>query len=171
MLKLVAGFFMALVLAGPALAQTAPSADYARREALARQVVSMIDPGEAMEAVLLTLPEVIANESADMSAPERAVFKSVMMTSVREALPAYMGAVIDAMVPLYAESFTVAELEAMLEFYGTPEGASILKKSVTLGVDAQRLSMDLLPGFMEDMAVSVCRQLDCDPAEFLAGVR
>ena len=99
------------------------------------------------------------------------MFKSVMMTSIREALPAYMGNVIDAMVPLYAENFTVGELEAMLDFYGTPEGASVLKKSVTLGIDAQRISMDLLPGFMEDVAVSVCRQMDCDPAEFLAGVR
>jgi hypothetical protein len=43
-----------------------------------------------------------------------------------------------------------------------------MKKSVALGVDAQRISMELLPGFMEDMAVSVCHQLDCDPAEFLA---
>ena len=63
MLRIVAGFFMALVLAGPALAQ---DADYARREALARQVVDLIDPGEALEAVLMTLPDVIAAESTDM---------------------------------------------------------------------------------------------------------
>lgn len=168
MLRIVAGFFMALVLAGPALAQ---DADYARREALARQVVDLIDPGEALEAVLMTLPDVIAAESTDMSPDERALFKSVMMTSFREAMPPFMDRIFEAMVPLYADTFTVAELEAMLVFYATPEGRSIMKKSLALGAEAQQLSMALLPGFMEDMAVSVCRQLDCDPAEFLADMQ
>lgn len=167
MIRYLAGLVMALVLAGPAFAQSAPADDYAQREVLARQVVELIDPGEAIEAVLMAMPEVIAAESRGMSASERAMFKSVMMTSFNEAMPAFMNRVLEAMVPLYAETFTLAELEAMLVFYDTPEGRSIMKKSVVLGVDAQRISMELLPGFMEDMAVSVCRQLDCDPAEFL----
>ena len=168
MLRIVAGFFMALVLAGPAFAQ---DADYARREALARQVVELVDPGEAVEAVLMALPELIAEQSADLSPAERAEFKAVMTTTFDEIMPGLMDQILEAMVPLYAETFTVAELEAMLVFYATPEGRSIMKKSVTLGADAQRITRDLLPGFLEDMAVSVCRQMGCDPAEFLANVR
>ena len=72
MIRYLAGLVMALVLAGPAFAQSAPADDYAQRELLARQVVELIDPGEAIEAVLMAMPEVIAAESEGMSAPERA---------------------------------------------------------------------------------------------------
>ncbi|MDP3399927.1 MAG: hypothetical protein Q8R97_02270, partial [Brevundimonas sp.] len=102
MIRYLAGLVMALVLAGPAFAQGAPADDYAQREVLARQVVELIDPGEAIEAVLMSMPEVIAAESRGMSASERAMFKSVMMTSFNEAMPAFMGRVLEAMVPLYA---------------------------------------------------------------------
>jgi len=169
MIRYLAGLLMALVLAGPAWAQEAD--DAATREALARQVVYLIDPGEALEVVLMSLPDMIVAESRDMPPAERAEFKAVMMTSFREAMPGFMTALMESLVPLYAETFTVAELEAMLVFYSTPEGQSVVKKSMALGVEVQQLSIALLPDFLEDMAVSVCDQLDCDPAELLAAVQ
>ncbi len=44
-------------------------------------------------------------------------------------------------VPVYTEKYTEEELDAMIKFYSTPEGQSIVKKSLTVVRELRKASM------------------------------
>ena len=75
---------------------------------------------------------------------------------------------LDAMVPVYARTFTEAELEAMIAFYDSEMGQSIIEKTMTVMPEANAAAMTVMPQLMEKMAARMCQHYGCDAAELQA---
>src|SRR5690606_31403811 len=61
-----------------------------------------------------------------------------------------------------ADLFTVAELEAMIAFNRTPEGASVARKSVRLGVDLQTAMMPHMMTAVTSLLEKYCVRFECE---------
>lgn len=72
---------------------------------------------------------------------------------------------LEAMVPIYARTFTEAELEAMIAFYDSEMGKSIIEKTMTVMPEANAAAMTVMPQLMEKMAARMCEHYGCDAAE------
>ena len=72
---------------------------------------------------------------------------------------------LDAMVPVYARTFTEAELEALIAFYETEMGRTILEKTMVAMPEATRASLSVMPQLMEKMAARNCQHYGCEPGE------
>lgn len=75
---------------------------------------------------------------------------------------------LDAMTPVYARTFTEAELEAMIAFYDTPLGKSIIEKTMIAMPEANAAAMSVMPQLMDKMAARMCQYYGCDAAELQA---
>lgn len=73
--------------------------------------------------------------------------------------PALMDALIDEMVPLYANNYTVAEIKELAAFYQSPVGRKMMTLSPKLATEgmaiAQRVMMPRVGKLMQDMAQDV----------------
>lgn len=72
---------------------------------------------------------------------------------------------LDELAPVYARTFTEAELQALIDFYGSEQGRTILTKTYAAGADAQEAMMAVLPPIMEKMGARICEHYGCDAAE------
>ncbi len=72
---------------------------------------------------------------------------------------------IDAMIPVYARAFTETELEALIEFYDTELGRTILEKTMVAMPEANRAAMTVLPQMMDKMAARICQHYGCEANE------
>jgi hypothetical protein len=111
-------FVVALVLAlgGAAHAQTS-STDPAIEKKI-REVLVLTGSADMASAVMSQM--LPAMKEMAPGVPE-SVWKDLEKEMDAEEL-------VQLIVPIYAAQFTEAELDAMIAFYGTPEGKSIIKK-------------------------------------------
>lgn len=72
---------------------------------------------------------------------------------------------IKAMIPVYARTFTEAELEAMLAFYDTEFGRLVLEKTMLAMPEANRAAMTVVPRMLDKMAARICQHYGCEPGE------
>ncbi len=76
--------------------------------------------------------------------------------------PALMDALIDEMVPLYANNYTVAEIKELSAFYLSPVGRKMMRLTPKLATEgmaiAQRVMMPRVGKLMQDMAQEVQKQ-------------
>jgi hypothetical protein len=73
--------------------------------------------------------------------------------------PALIDAMIDEMVPLYANNYTVAEIKQLTAFYQSPVGRKMMTLTPKLATEgmaaAQRVMMPRVAKLMQDMAQDV----------------
>jgi hypothetical protein len=74
-------------------------------------------------------------------------------------------AMLDELAPVYARTFTEAELQALIDFYGGEQGRSILTKTYAAGAEAQTAIMAVLPPILEKMGARICEHYGCDAEE------
>ncbi len=67
----------------------------------------------------------------------------------------------DAMIPVYAETFTTDELTQLDAFYESPVGQSILSKTPTAMQKMMPAMMQLMPDLQADMMTRMCAKIDC----------
>jgi hypothetical protein len=72
---------------------------------------------------------------------------------------------LDELAPLYARTFTEAELRALIDFYGSEQGRAILTKTYAAGAEAQTAMMSVLPPILEKMGARICERYGCDAEE------
>lgn len=131
MLKsMTAALCLAAAAASPALAQ-----DEAEREAVALELVQITQVAEIshqmLEALEPTLGPSLQRNYPD--ADEAQIEEGIQI--FREEMTEALSGITDFAVKLYAERFTLAELQAARDFYETPEGARMI---------------ELLPGIMQE---------------------
>ncbi|WP_409020413.1 DUF2059 domain-containing protein [Brevundimonas vesicularis] len=67
----------------------------------------------------------------------------------------------EALEALFAEQFTLEELQALVALYEGPQGRSIARKEFAMGNDMVQIIARFQTGFLTDLLSSYCGQFDC----------
>jgi hypothetical protein len=166
-----------LLLAAPAAAlsqpaaaaHTAPSAN-PEAEALVRRYLAAVHTErniDTLEAAMLpVMVEQFGREHPNVSAEQRQMIVEVVRKVMREKGTPKL---IEAMIPIYASTFTIEELRALVEFYESPVGRSVTDKMPTLAPKAAEATRAILPevvraGVLEALA-RLCPGGRCEAAK------
>ena len=146
---------LGLFTAAPSMAQ---ENDAARRLQLAEQYVELSLGDNVAKMVGQVIEEELA-ASPDMSDRERAWMRANMPPMILEAIDRMAS----DMAPVYAETFTLEELEALVAFYSTPLGQSVAVKEFELGTRIDELLGGAMIQFFETFQAKYCAEFDCEP--------
>lgn len=162
MYRLFAVVFAACaLLAAPALAQSQPSA---RQLELTRQYVQLAQGDQIETALRQMLATDPSNDLGDLPAEDR----DFLLDLTSEILADLMPKMMEAMVPAYAAIFTEQELEALIAFYDTEMGRSIINKTFQVMPEINTAVASIIPEMFQKMASRMCARYGCDPREALA---
>lgn len=165
----LAGLF--LTAASPSFAQTKETArspqagaPSARQLALSRRYVELIQ-GEALEDMIREMITASARNDATMrgaSEEDRQFLIDLATEVTTDVMPQMM----DQLVPIYARTFSEEELEALVAFYDSEIGRSIILKTMTSMPEANEAMMSVLPGMLDKMVNRMCARYGCDPDDY-----
>jgi len=148
--------------ATPVLAQAAappPAADatLAERQALVRRFFVVIQFDKMMNVMMESM---IGSTTLDQRIPveKREVVREVTL----EAFAAVMPQMMEANVELYADAFTLDELQQLVAFYESPVGRSMMSKTVMLSRQAGEMVERFQPIMEREMMTRLCARIDCD---------
>lgn len=154
-------FAACAMLALPALAQSQPSE---RQIELSRRYIQLAQ-GEQMEDALRQMMATDpTTDLSDLPAEDR----DFVLNMTAEILADLMPKMMEAMVPAYADAFTEQELEALISFYDTEMGRSIIEKTFQIMPEINTAVAAIIPELFQKMASRMCARYDCDPREILA---
>lgn len=97
----------------------------------------------------------------DMSDADRRFLTELASELVTDMMPQML----DEMAPVYARTFSEAELEALIAFYDTEMGRAIIDKTYASMPEATAAAMTVMPQMMEKMASRVCQHYGCTAQE------
>jgi len=147
-----------IVVATPSLV-AAQDVSRQDRLALAERAITAMQ-GEQMAAMVNEMNQAFPPRGVDdMTGEVRIAYDEVMAevsANVMQRLLAGMG-------ELYADLFTVEELTAMVEFYESQIGQSILTKSYAATPQIIEMVQALLPDMVRDVINGMCDRLECTP--------
>ncbi|WP_339915708.1 DUF2059 domain-containing protein [uncultured Brevundimonas sp.] len=147
-------------------AQAGETTVTARQLALSRRYIDLIQ-GEQLRTAIQAMVEVqVQTEGRNLPDEDRRFLTGLTGELVGDLVPAMM----DQMVPVYANGFSESELEALLAFYDTPEGRTIIAKTFELLPVATAAVMSVMPRMFDKMAVRMCEHYGCDPVEVRAAM-
>ena len=155
MLRLITGLCAALALLG------APLAAQARDEAterldLAHRFVALMQAEDMGEALGQSLGGLFPSIEDLPPAEARAVEETMS-----EMMQDYMPALFKAMAPVYADIFTLEELRALVAFYESDVGRSMVRKSYEAMPRITAVSQDVLPAVLSRAMDRLCDRLEC----------
>lgn len=162
----------ALALASGAMAQAKvtpqPGVDQpsARQMHLSRRYVELTQ-SDQMEEAIRTMIVGQANDDPSMReipAEDRAF----MVDLATELTVDLMPQMLDRLVPVYARTFSEAELTALVTFFDSDMGRSIAQKNIESMPEANAAMMSVMPQLYEKMATRVCARFGCDAEEMQA---
>lgn len=146
-----------LVLAGatPALAEPSPRAlDLARR--YARAINFEAQMAAIMDNMVPAMVEQKLREKGETLPTEmKAAIGKVGASTAREISPRML----DAMIPVIAEVFTEAEMQAAIEYYESPLGRSLLAKTPTFTARLAPTLTALTPEIEKAFETNFCREI------------
>lgn len=145
---------MAAPLSASARDQASERLDLAYRFVALMQVEDM---AKAMEASFVDLFP--ATTGMDPEEP-RAV-----QDTMSEMMQEYMPALFKAMAPVYAEIFTLEELRALVAFYESDVGRSMVRKSYEAAPRVAVVAQTVLPPILERAMNRLCDRLECSAEE------
>ena len=151
------GLMLALTLfcAPAALAETRD--DGAARLALANKFVSLMQ-GEELGAALGQMTSMMMPaELEGMSEDEAAKFRAVMGEVTARMMPRMF----EAMAPIYADIFTLEELQALVDFYQSDVGRSMVTKSYQAAPRLAEAVQAIMPEIMAEMGNVLCDEFEC----------
>lgn len=143
--------------AGSARAQ---DEDLERRTALARDLIAVSTGPNLTKVIELHVAAEIEKVSAGEDGEEVAWVRAHMPAMVVRMTTRLMA----DLAPVYADTFTVEELEAQLTFYRTPMGRQIAAKSVELGIAQQGVTQDAMMAFLTEFLTKYCAEFECGAA-------
>ncbi|WP_332659987.1 DUF2059 domain-containing protein [Brevundimonas sp.] len=164
--------FSALALASGAMAQAKaapqPGADQpsARQMHLSRRYIELTQSDQMEEAIRSMI---VGQANDDPSMREiPAEDRAFMVDLATELTVDLMPDMLDRLVPVYARTFSEAELTALVTFFDSELGRSIAEKSISSAPEANAAMMSVMPQLFEKMATRICARFGCDPAEMRA---
>lgn len=163
MMKLLRGLLLALtIMAAPAVAnaqtagQPASQTEAAERLVLANKFLALMQ-GDQMAASMRQMMSMMTPANSNVPADERAMINEVTGEMVEIMLPRLF----EAMAPVYADIFTLEELRALVAFYESDLGRSMVRKSFEASPRIAEAAMAVMPGVMSEMSDRLCDRLEC----------
>ncbi|WP_298163336.1 DUF2059 domain-containing protein [Brevundimonas sp.] len=140
-------------LAPGALAQ---DADIEVRAALAERLID----ATARDGLDKMMDEVVARQLEAMPnlTEEQRAWNVANVPTIMER---HITVMIDDMERQYAETFTTAELRALVEFYETPEGRVIAAKQTDVGARQGEGLIAFMQAYVADYLAKYCAAFDC----------
>jgi uncharacterized protein len=102
----------------------------------------------AMAQLMPAMHQKMKQKEPDISEAELADFDKIMSDYFKQ-MP--FDAMFDAMIPAYEKNLTSKEVKAMIDFYSSPLGQSVLAKMPAVSVDAMKEMQPILLKSMEGM--------------------
>lgn len=155
-----------LVLWAPGVA-TAQDADRETRLALAERAFAAMQGDQMSDMIHQMSMAFPPPEFGSMSGREQIAYEEVMA----ETTQSLMRQVMSGATEIYTDTYTREELEAMVAFYESPVGQSIIAKSYTTAPQMIELLRGLMPQMMRDVINGMCDRLDCTPEQRAQGIR
>lgn len=151
--RLILTLLTLALFAAPAAAQ---DADAARREQLAQRLIE-VSQGDNLTKSIET--QVLAQlGQLEGGEPEHLAWMRANMPPLLQRMAEQM---LPRLADLYAETFTIGELEAQITFYETPLGRGIANKGVALGMAQARITEEAGQAFVIDLLTKFCAEFDC----------
>ncbi|UPR33780.1 DUF2059 domain-containing protein [Vibrio cyclitrophicus] len=126
------------------------------KQALVKELLQIMDVDSTLDAVYVQMDSMMTNMSKELevSESERAIFDDYYQ-SMNELMKEEISwkKLEPTIVTIYSSQFTEGELGAMIDFYKTEHGKSILKKMPTVTTESmvmtQSLMQQVLPKFQK----------------------
>ena len=87
--------------------------------------------------------------------------RDIVRTVLRESYAAVMPELMDMYTELYAGAFTPAEMEAMVAFYESPVGQSVMAKTVQLTRHSDEVYARFAPLLEQELTTRLCARMTC----------
>jgi hypothetical protein len=152
---LVAGLLFTCV---PAMAQAAPSE---RAIALSERYLKAIHVDAMMEQSLNAFDPRLMFKGEMAKNEDLTAMYEASQAATRKLLPK----IATRMGPLIAEIYSEDELQAMVDFYESPVGQSILAKTPEMTKAVMTMTYELIPELMTGMVDDYCVRRSCKPEE------
>ena len=156
----------AMAQSKPAPAEPTADQPSAHQLALSRRYVEL-SQSEHMEDALrgIIMAQASAVQTTRSVPEEDRLFMAELTT---ELLTDLMPEMLERVVPVYARGFSEEELTALIAFYETDLGQSVIDKTFAMMPAMTQSMMELMPRMMDKMAVRMCARYGCD-ADALRG--
>ncbi|WP_296819084.1 DUF2059 domain-containing protein [Brevundimonas sp.] len=158
MLSALAGL---LILAAPVAAAAQEADDRAHRLALAERAIEAMQGEQLADQMTQIMQAFPGPETAGMSGEERIIFDEVMA----DTMDWMMSAMLERMSSLYADIYTTEELQALVDFYESPVGQSVMRKSLEATPQIIEMTRALIPETMRRTINGLCDRFECSPEE------
>lgn len=156
-----------ILTASPVLAAEAPqavaAAPSARQLELTRRYIELTMTDQFEDSLTEMISDQVAMDptSRDLPPEDRRFIADLTAELTADMIPQML----DEMVPVYARTFTETELEALIAFYDTEMGRTILRKTMESMPEASRAAMTVVPQMLEKMATRICQHYGCTAQE------
>jgi len=149
------------LFAGPTIAHAGPMRDEAAvRLSLSRRFIDALQ-ADQMATMIGQVTTTFAPPAEGLTDDERAAIQratTAMTTEMTSRL-------LDAMAPIYADIFTLEELNALVAFYESDIGRSMMAKSYAAAPRITAVVMEMMPEMVRTMVDSMCKDLGCSAQE------
>lgn len=150
------------ILSAPAMASAEPSA---KALALSRRMVAAMHVEETMAPPMRMLMQqqmdMIVAQRNGLTDQQKTMMSGVLTEAVGELMDnGLMSRVMDKFVPAYAEVYSEEELQAVVTFYESPIGQSVLKKMPLLGPAASKALTEITPEIQAELERRVTKKLE-----------
>ncbi|MDX1541139.1 MAG: DUF2059 domain-containing protein [Geminicoccaceae bacterium] len=122
----------------PPTAEATSEADPAKVE-LAREIIGLTQAGNSLERMAARLVAEMA-PVFERANPERGdLVREILETEFLAVFAKHEDQFIDSLIPVYTANFTVADLEALAEFYRSPVGRKLIEAQPAVAEQAMRM--------------------------------
>jgi hypothetical protein len=144
----------------PAPAAEKPAqADTAQRAALSREVVKLFGLRTLMSNVLRVTSKTILPIILESNPGQDARIEPIITNAVQKAIMEHMGELEGNRAAVYADYFTVSELEQLRDFYQSPVGQKMIKVTPDMMARSAALDHDLMIDAVRAANKEISRQL------------
>ncbi|MDO9335115.1 MAG: DUF2059 domain-containing protein [Caulobacteraceae bacterium] len=147
------------VVQSAAAAAEVPAKPSAHAMDLARRYFEAMDFEDMMTSIYENMDMMAALSEGDED--QSGLDRKAMGEATKEAIIALTPKMVDAMIPVVAATFTEPELEAMVAFYESDVGQSVVAKSAAMNAPMMQAVMGLMPDYMSDIIDRYCSKTSC----------
>jgi hypothetical protein len=163
MKRLIAAFvIVSALLAGPlaAHAEPMPRDEAAVRLELSRRFIAALQTDQ-MSSMITQMTTSLTSPQEGLSDAQTQALRRAMATATDEM----MSRLFDAMAPIYADIFTLEELNGLVGFYESDIGRSLMAKSYAAAPRVTAVMTAMMPEIMHGMVDTMCKELGCTAQE------
>ena len=143
------------------LVQATPEDDAAHRLQLAERFIELMQVDQMGEMMQGLASSMVPPSSRDLPPREQRILTDALAEAVGQMTPR----IFEAMAPVYAEIFTLQELQDLVAFYESPTGVAFVSKSYEALPQITAAVNGIMPEILNDMATNLCASLECSQEE------